>query len=1479
MGSKTIKRLAIVAAVLALTIVAVVVIQRRQVTQMGRSNLAKAEQAVEGGDLKAAEDLYLQHIRVFPDDLDAKLKYADTLLKGSKTPARSSQAHGIYAEVLRRDPGRQDVRRILAESQATSGQEDDARQARNNLTILMTANPGDGGLEYLMGRCQETLKEDAEAAKSYKLALSHGATEKFDAYQRLAGLLRGPLNEPKQADDVIEEMVKSNPDDYRAYLERGNYRFNQLEKSPDELKRIEADYQAALKLAPKEPSIYLQLARVALQRKPPDKDEAVRVLRAGLDADPKEVMLYRMLAWIEENSGKPDDAIETYRRGIELLPDSALLRIFLAELIAPRGATAELLSQAEELKRIGAAFYPDYYTAYYHFNMHDWPAARKILAERLQQVDYSSRPLERAKVNDLLAKCYERLGDPERRRTALASSLRDNPRNLDARRRWVEDLASQGEVAQAIDEYRKLVAEYPRVIEFRLALVRLLIGRNQQLPAARRDWAEVGDLLDVAEKDAPGSPQVLVARAQMLLSQGKASEAQALLEKARAGAGASEPVVWTALAELILLQGNYPAALKVLDEARAKLGDRFELRTTRARVLSARGGPEANAALVALAGDLGALPADQRPLLVDTIAGILTARNDVADAARLWTEACALAPNDLALRQKLFSLGVQQAERADAGRDKASEEQTKSAIDEAVKIIEQALAEIKRIDGADGNNTRQHEITYKLLQARLNAKSSPDESSRLRAEARTLIAELTSRRPDWSVVPLLNAQLDEMELDPAILDDGRKLTPDEQRRLSRLADLYRQAIDMGQRNLLVVRRATKMLIASGRAAEVNQLWNKVPSLAGDGNLSGVERALLGNANQDNALEIVRQRVESRPNDFAERILLAQYLVKEKRFDEAEAELRKALDLDRTDPNRWVALVQFLVSVNQIEKAEKVAREAEKAAPADKLPLIMAQCASQIGLGYQATAREPQKVKWYSEAKAWYQKAQAARPGEFAIRQATVDFLLQTGQFADVEGQLAPVLARPDGFNADDVDWAKRTQALSLVMQSEVQNNYQAALRALKFFAPQGDDAKQYKSPADLRALARVYEAQKIPFYRKKAAEVLEKLDADRLASDEDRFLLAKLYNAGGEWDKARDEYKQLMEELGPPDSALKLNRRVTFLTQYANDLIAHVPHGESQEAKDAQGLIDQVKAIRPDWFGVLSLQAHLDKAMGKPVAAVAKLKEIADKPGLQPALALASAGLAEDVGELDLAQRLFKVNAAASPRLQDRLAYAAFLGRQGRIKEAVDVCEPLWNAAPNPEPLVTTVIEALFPAKTEPDAAQVERVSQWVERSIKQNPKSTLFLIALGNIRERQKRYAEAEDLYRQVIKQGGNDVIPLNNLAWLMALKGNKGAVPLDLINRAIALRGPIPEFLDTRAIVYLTNGESKRAIEDLEDAVAIAPSATKYFHLAQAYLEASNKEAAKQNLEKARTKGLAKGNLHPLELTAYQQVISALD
>jgi cellulose synthase operon protein C len=1453
MGPRTIKRLAIVVVVLVLAVGSTFLIQRRQVARLGESNLSQAEQAVKQGDLKTAEELYLQHIQVFADDLESKLKYADVLIKQSRTPARLAQATRIYREVLDREPGRQDVRRLMAEAFVEQGM---AREALGELAILQQGKPDDGGIEYLMGRSQQRLDDAAAAVASYKNALAHGVPEKYDAYREMATLLRGErLNQVEQADQVIEEMVKSDPKNFRGYLERGRYRY-QFEKTPEALKKVVADYEEALKLAPKEASIYFELARVAAERTPPDLEEAARILRAGRDADPKEESLYRALANIELRGGKPEEAEKTFRQGIEILPDSLDLRKDLADILAQRGATTELREQIDQMKRIGvSSVLGDYYTAYYHINAKEWSVAKTILTEKLERLDLSSQPAFRAEVSSLLARCYEHLGDPERQRAALVSSMRDNPNSVQIRLKWAADLVAQGETEQAISEYRKLLPVIPQV---RLPLAQLLIAQIQRLPAAQQNWKEVEDLIALAAKDAPTASQPVAAKAQLLLTQGKVSEALTLLQEAR-GRDVKDPnaaVLWTASAEILMKQGNFPAAQQLLDEAQAKLGDRFELRITRANLLAARGGPDVGTALIGLTENLNALPKEQQVMLLETIAGELSRRNDAAGAVRLWSQTAALIPNDLRPQLQLLNLGLQTNDKA---------------------VIEQSLKEVGRIEGPEGNTARYGDVEYWIWKAKTS--KDPNEQTKLRAEARTKLAELSSRRPDWSMLPLATAKIEEQELELATDEADKK------QRQSRLADLYRQAVDMGQRNLAIVRRGTEMLMASNRTAEVAQLWSKVPTLSGDGDLGLLERSVLDNVIRSkdyrNALEIIRQQVEARPNDFSVRILLVQLLLADKQPEEAEAELRKALAMDRSDPNRWVAMVQFLVSLNQIEKAEQSVKELQQAVAADRLPLIMAQCADMIGQGYQATAREAQKIKWYDEAKNWYQKAQAAKPGDVAMKRMTIEFLLRTNQLVEVENQLTDMLKRSAEFKSDDIEWAKRTLALSFVARSELQHDYQQALRALAILAPDGrPESKRSETPEDLRVLARVYEAQKIPAYRKKAIEVLEKLSDDRLASGEDRFLLARLYDANGEWEKARAEYRRLLDESKQVDTPQKRNLRIAQVVHYANQLIEHIRSSANQEEiNEAQALVDELKKTQPDAFNVLSLQARLDKAQNKADGAIAKLKEIADRPGLSPALALATAYLAEDLGQDDLAQRLFKLNATSSSRIQDRLAYAAFLGRQGRIKDALDVCEPLWTAMPNPEILVSTVMNVLFASKVQPDAAEVERVNGWVERSIQQNPKSTLFLIAMGNIRERQKRYADAEALYRRAIAQERGDVVPLNNLAWLMALKGEKGTTALDLINRAIAMQGPIPEFLDTRAIVYLTNGESKRAIEDLENAVAISPSAVKYFHLAQAYLEASDKQAAKENLAKARTKGLAKGNLHPLELNVYEQVVSALD
>ena len=122
------------------------------------------------------------------------------------------------------------------------------------------------------------------------------------------------------------------------------------------------------------------------------------------------------------------------------------------------------------------------------------------------------------------------------------------------------------------------------------------------------------------------------------------------------------------------------------------------------------------------------------------------------------------------------------------------------------------------------------------------------------------------------------------------------------------------------------------------------------------------------------------------------------------------------------------------------------------------------------------------------------------------------------------------------------------------------------------------------------------------------------------------------------------------------------------------------------------------------------------------------------------------------------------------------------------------------------------------------------------------------------------------------------------NNLAWLTAVKGGEGKSALADVNRAIELIGPQADLLDTRAMVHLSMKQTLDAINDLQTAVKNAPSPNKFFHLAQAYYQANDKEKARQYLKEARARGLDDRTrtgaraLHTLEQPAYQKLLSDL-
>ena len=274
----------------------------------------------------------------------------------------------------------------------------------------------------------------------------------------------------------------------------------------------------------------------------------------------------------------------------------------------------------------------------------------------------------------------------------------------------------------------------------------------------------------------------------------------------------------------------------------------------------------------------------------------------------------------------------------------------------------------------------------------------------------------------------------------------------------------------------------------------------------------------------------------------------------------------------------------------------------------------------------------------------------------------------------------------------------------------------------------------------------------------------------------------------------------------------------------------------------------------------------------------------ADRSNLTPQVLETLADLAEKMEQFELAEELYR-RTAGSGEFRGKLLLAGFLGRRDRVKDALDICEPLWTSIREVEVLGVTCINILFGSSDHPrtpEPAQINRVVGWFERAIapaanQQRPSSLLF-IGLGNLHEKQGRYSEAQKLYL-VAAEGDPNGIAYNNLAWLVSQKDGKFKEALDYANRAVARKPDQPDFLDTRGMIYLAAGNRELALNDLQRAVANDPlSPSKHYHLAQAFLANSDKEKARQSLETAKSKRVyAKriGCFRATELSEFSQRI----
>jgi thioredoxin-like negative regulator of GroEL len=122
-------------------------------------------------------------------------------------------------------------------------------------------------------------------------------------------------------------------------------------------------------------------------------------------------------------------------------------------------------------------------------------------------------------------------------------------------------------------------------------------------------------------------------------------------------------------------------------------------------------------------------------------------------------------------------------------------------------------------------------------------------------------------------------------------------------------------------------------------------------------------------------------------------------------------------------------------------------------------------------------------------------------------------------------------------------------------------------------------------------------------------------------------------------------------------------------------------------------------------------------------------------------------------------------------------------------------------------------------------------------------------------------------DLYRRIVAKAPNNVVALNNLAFLASVSSSAPeAAHLTAIERMLQTTGPVDQLLDTKGMLLLRSGDAESAANCFQEAWNQRGETTHLIHLAWAYSELGKTSDAQRLFR------LADGTdppvrLHPLE------------
>jgi tetratricopeptide (TPR) repeat protein len=261
-----------------------------------------------------------------------------------------------------------------------------------------------------------------------------------------------------------------------------------------------------------------------------------------------------------------------------------------------------------------------------------------------------------------------------------------------------------------------------------------------------------------------------------------------------------------------------------------------------------------------------------------------------------------------------------------------------------------------------------------------------------------------------------------------------------------------------------------------------------------------------------------------------------------------------------------------------------------------------------------------------------------------------------------------------------------------------------------------------------------------------------------------------------------------------------------------------------------------------------------------------------------------------------------------------RIALATAMSKNGDMAGAQEVFASLYQSSPNDGGVLLSEVRLLMDNKLWNQIAQktdlwlknhkqdtatpvtIARTLSGVSDSEAKNTAEHILrgvlegnaecfdaMSALGALLQATGRSADAEALYQRILKAQPQNLIVINNLAWILCEERNKCQEALELSQEALKIAPEYADLIDTRGVAYYRLGQIDRAVQDFRKCIELylpqTPSVTaSYFHLGRALAKLGQKDEAVQNLGKAIQMNSGIGGLSPTDLADAQHLVEQL-